>query len=235
MYHAYLGSYRSEPLGLSVTREQAIAEASAVAAQIDDGLSLCHVMTVGLPVSAGEENTWEHPWAWQCVFMRQVNGMGSVYDSRDVGSDMESNVRGRTNEKLEITVDERGVCNIHWINPMTVSEITNPNVTLLPFDTITEKLADQLRAKYDYDISRKDGAQELFIQHAELGLMRVGKPGSTAFVLEPVWSFFVDFQEQRDYPDYELQRAAYDGDPRFWNSLTVSAVDGRILDRDRGE
>lgn len=232
----YMGTYRRAPEGVSVTKEQAVSLASAMAAEIDGGLSLSHVMAVGLPVSVGEQSPWAHPFAWQCVFMREVNGVGTVYDSRDMGSDIESDVYGLVNEVLEITVDDRGVCNVRWINPLTVGQIMDPDAALLPFDAITAKLADQLRAKYDYNITRTSGAQtrELYIHHAELGLMRVGAPGSTTFALEPVWSFFIRFEAQ---PDYESRdpRAAFDGDPVYCDSLTVSAIDGRILDRDRGE
>ena len=233
----YLGTYRSEPDGLSITKEQAISLATAMAEKLDSGLVLSHVMTVGLFVQSGEENTWEHPWAWQCIFMRAVNGVGTVYDSRDVASDMETKVQnGRAYEALEITVDDRGICNVHWINPMTVDTITNPDATLMPFTEIETKLADLIREKYDYDITREnDSTHELYILRAELGMMRIGKPGSTTYTLEPVWSFFIGFDEKPDYDSIpDLLRAAYDGDPAYWNSLTISAIDGHVIDRDRG-
>ncbi|MEN6562031.1 MAG: DUF6034 family protein [Christensenella sp.] len=233
----YSGTYRSEPAGLSVTKEQAVALATAMAEKLDSGLSLNHVMTVGLFVAQGEENTWEHPWAWQCIFMREVNGVGTAYDSRDVASDMETMVvNGRAYEALEITVDDRGICNVHWINPMTVDSITNPDATLMPFAEIEAKLADLIREKYDYNITReKDSTHELYILRAELGMMRIGVPGSITYTLEPVWNFFIGFDEKPDYESNpDLLRAAYDGDPTYWNSLTISAIDGRVIDRDRG-
>ena len=65
--------------------------------------------------------------------MRAVSGVGTVYDSRDVGSDMESTlINPRVNEALEITVDDSGIINIHWINPMTVDAVTNADATLMP-------------------------------------------------------------------------------------------------------
>ena len=232
----YSGTYRSEPEGVSTTKEQAIALAKEMAGKLDSGLALSHVMTVGLFVNYDEENTWEHPWAWQCVFMREVNGVGTVYDSRDVGSDIDSNVQGRVNEALEITVDDRGIINVHWVNPMTVDTITNPDATLMPFKEIETKLANLVREKYDYDITRENNStHELFIQHAELALMRIGEPNATTFTLEPVWSFFIEFTEHPDYSSNpDLLRAGYDGDPAYWNSLTISAIDGRVIDRDRG-
>ncbi len=232
----YNGSRRSEPEGVSLSKEQAIALATEMAGKLDSGLSLNHVMTVGLFVAQGEENNWEHPWAWQCIFQRTVNGVGTAYDSRDIASDMETTLTNvRVNEALEITVDDRGIVNIHWINPMSVDAVTNPDATLLPFSEIEAKLADLVREKYDYDITRENGAHELFIQHAELGLMRIGKPNAKTFTLEPVWNFFIEFNEHPDYSSNpDLLNAAYDGDPIFWNSLTISAIDGRVIDRDRG-
>ena len=232
----YQGSRRSEPVGVSMPKEQAIALATEMAGKLDSGLALSHVMTVGLFVNQGEESTGAHPWAWQCVFMREVNGVGTVYDSRDIASDMETTLTNvRVNEALEITVDDSGIINIHWVNPMTVDAITNPDATLLPFSEIEAKLADLVREKYDYDITREDGTHELFIQHAELGLMRIGKPNAKTFTLEPVWSFFIGFEETPDYSSMpDILRAMYNGDPEFWNSLTISAIDGHVIDRDRG-
>jgi len=168
--------------------------------------------------------------------MREVNGVGTVYDSRDVGSDMETTlISPRVNEALEITVDDRGIISVHWVNPMTVDTITNPDATLMPFTEIESKLADLVREKYDYNIAQQDDTHELFIQHAELGLMRIGKPNATTFTLEPVWSFFIEFTEHPDYSSNpDLLSAGYNGDPIFWNSLTISAIDGRVIDRDRG-
>ena len=233
---SYQGSRRSEPVGVTMPKEQAITLATEMAGKLDSGLSLSHVMTVGLFVNQGEESTSAHPWAWQCVFMRAVNGVGTVYDSRDVGSDMETTlINPRVNEALEITVDDSGIINIHWINPMTVDAITNADATLMPFSEIEAKLADLVREKYDYDITREDGTHELFIQHAELGLLRIGKPNAKTFTLEPVWSFFIGFEETPDYSSMpDILRAMYRGDPEFWNSLTISAIDGHVIDRDRG-
>ena len=97
-------------------------------------------------------------------------------------------------------------------------------------------LPDLLREKYDYNITREiDSTHALYIQRAELGMMRIGKPGSTSYTMEPVWSFFSDFNEHPDYASNpDLLRAMCDGDPVFWNSLTISAIDGRVIDRDRG-
>ena len=227
---SYMNSFRTEPEGVSVTKEEAVAQATAMAAKVDDGLALCHVMPAG--TFAADSDDKVSRWAWQCVFMRTVNGVGTVYDSRDVGSDISSEVYGRVNETLEITVDDRGVCNVHWINPMTVTGVSN--ATPLPFSAITDALIEQLRAKYDYEITRENGTRALYLWRAELGLMRIGKPGAKSYTLEPVWSFFIDFDETPDYSDPDLQRPAYDGDPAYGNSLTVSAIDGRLIDRDRG-
>lgn len=232
----YDGTYLREPVGLSVTREQATATAGLLAEKIDAGLSLSHVMAVAQRGSDGEASTW----AWDCIFMREINGVRTVYDSRDVGTDMESNVSlegGRGNEKLTITVDARGVCRVQWANPLTVSEVTNPDAALLPFSKIESYVADQLREKYDYNIAQTSGnrTDTLYMQCAELGLMRIGKPGSGSYKLEPVWSFFIDFAEHPDYAKLGQEiGAVYRGDPVRWNSLTVSAIDGRLIDRDRG-
>jgi hypothetical protein len=120
---------------------------------------------------------------------------------------------------------------------MTVDAITDSDATLMPFAEIEAKLADLIREKYDYNITKEnDSTHELYILRAELGLMRIGEPGSTTYTLEPVWSFFIGFDENPDYESNpDLLRAMCNGDPTYWNSLTISAIDGRVIDRDRGE
>lgn len=228
----YQGTFRSVPEGVRLTREQAIEQANAVAAQMTDELSLCHVMTVGLPENMKSQ---QGQWAWKCVYMRQINGCGTVYSSEDVSSDIARETGGRGNETLEITINDRGVCQVYWANPMTVKETTVPDAPLLSFDAVVEPLIEQLREKYDYEITRKDGMLTLYLQHVELGYMRIGKPDSEVYQFEPVWSFFIDFEENRDYSKYpDLLRAVYSGDPAYWNAITVSAIDGRIIDRNYG-
>lgn len=232
----YLGTYRTTPDGIRTTKEQAVAQAAQMAVALDPDLTLSHVMTVGLFVNQGETSDYAHPWAWQCVFMRNVNGVDTVYDSRDVGTDIDTNVvTGRVNEALYVTVDDRGICNVRWFNPMTVDTINESSAALLPFSEIEAMLPDLIREKYDYDVTREEGALTLYLQHVQLGMMRVGKPGQSSYTLEPVWSFFIGFEEEPDYsaiPD--LLNASFRGDPAYWNSLTISAIDGREIDRDRG-
>ncbi|MEG1525631.1 MAG: hypothetical protein RRZ24_10230 [Clostridia bacterium] len=41
--------------------------------------------------------------------MQQVNGVGTVNGSRDIGSDIDSNIEDHGNESLKTTVGSRGV------------------------------------------------------------------------------------------------------------------------------
>ncbi len=228
------GAYRSVPEGVTLTKELAMERASAIAAQITDELTLCHVYVTGRHFV---EPQYARPWAWQCVFMRAVNGAPSVYDSRNVNSDIATDIDGGVpNEMLEIAIDDLGVASLRWANPMAVTGVTQSDAQLLPFSQIAAAIPEQLRTKLDHDVTRSQEQTQIQVAGVRLGLMRIGKPGAAVYTFEPVWSFFTRFAGEagawQTNPD--LIDVLADGDPTHWNSLTVSAIDGRIVDRNRG-
>jgi len=67
------------------------------------------------------------------------------------------------------------------------------------------------------------------------GLTRVGASGAGSFTYEPVWNFFYDIgTESREdwlaqgYDDY------FGGYPYMMSAMTLSAIDGRQIDRNTG-
>ncbi len=244
-----------KPFGISLTKEQAGEKASEIAKKLTTELTLCHVYPATTTGQASNRK-----WGWACVFMREINGCPTAYESTGIGSDMETTVREPIPyEQMTIVMDDIGMISFEWKTPMTIKSIDNPDVTLLPFDEIFNRAKNNLIQRGAYEaVDAKDNNGNdmsdpgctLKITKVALGLMRVAKANSSDYYYIPVWNFFSDMKHSPEY--YErmgfepsnmddlvdengnINGGVTDGDPFAWGAVTVNALDGSIIDRDLG-
>lgn len=235
------------PHGVTVSREEALEWAAAVAKELAPDLDLVYAGVAGTFSGSTPRN-----WGWHFVFMRSVNGVKTMHAGQDVGASMETEVQYPVrNEKISITVDDLGVCGFFWENPMTVTETLNADVAVLPFDEIADLIRKNLYTYYAYDIDRDNGCT-VKVNRVELGLMRVDVRNGNDYYYLPVWSVFSDIEATEAYRGTQKQfedigdRYALDenGDPihaglssydnQTTASVTINAIDGSVIDRDLG-
>ncbi|MEG1756455.1 MAG: hypothetical protein RR297_10020 [Clostridia bacterium] len=82
---------------------------------------------------------------------------------------------------------------MHWINSMTVSEITSPDTKLISFGQPIENLVGWLQKNRIASFYQR--CPYTLCAHTELGLMRVWKPDTATYTLEPEWSLFINFED----------------------------------------
>ncbi len=254
---SFFGTYIDKPYGVSLTKEQAAEQASEIAEQLTDELRLCYVV----PTGGQKQEDMSRNWGWACVFMREINGCPTAYESTDVGSDMETTVSEPVPyEKMVIVMDDMGMVSFTWETPMTVESIDNPDVALMPFDKIAQRAAAQIgqhwvysavEAKSNEGKDMSDPGCTAKITKVELGLMRVAKADSDDYYYIPVWNFFTDLEHTDDYWErigeepYSWEDHDYvdeDGNstvmscsyPQAWGAVTINALDGSVIDRDLG-
>ena len=250
------GTYLDEPYGVSMSKEEAAEQAQAVATQLTDELKLCYVV----PTVTNKQET-ERNWGWACVFMREINGCPTAYESKDVGSSMESmEMQPIRYEKMTIVIDDLGVTSFEWENPMTITSIDSENVAVMSFDEIEPIAIDQLanyhqNAVLDTGDNHPDPGATVYVTKVELGLMRVMKANSNEYYYIPVWNFFSDFEHTDAYIEEVYTSKGYtygpptlsdcvdeNGNPNIltssypqaWGAVTINAIDGSIIDRDLG-
>lgn len=248
------------PYGVSLTKEQAAEQASEIAAQLTDDLSLCYIT----PAATGQEGLSRN-WGWACVFMREIGGCPTAYETTEVGFSLDAVDVPVNYEKMIIIMDDAGMISLEWKVPMTVESIDNPDVSLLSFDEISQRAREQIAQRFaDIVSERKDsngmdwgdpGCSANIID-VKLGLTRVAKVNSEDYYYLPVWKFFVGVEHTEEYyertgskPFSQLQdREHYvdeDGKPLLqlcfeydyaWGCdvITVNALDGSIIDSDLG-
>ncbi len=252
----WLGGIRvDKPFGISLTKEQAGEKASEIAKKLTTELTLCHVYPATTTGQASNRK-----WGWACVFMREINGCPTAYESTGIGSDMETTVSEPIPyEQMTIVMDDLGMVSFEWKTPMSIKSIDNPDVSLLPFDEIFNRAKNNLIQRGAYgavdakdnngnDVS--DPGCTLKITKVALGLMRVAKANSSDYYYIPVWNFFSDMEHTPEY--YErtgfepfnmdnivdengnINGGTTDGDPFAGGAITVNALDGSIIDRDLG-
>lgn len=192
------------PYGVSLTKEHAAEQASKIAKQLTDELSLCFIT----PAASGQGNTFPRNWGWACVFMREINGCLTAYETAERGFRLEVETVPVDYEKMIIVMDDEGMVSFEWEVPMTIKSIDNTDVSLLPFDKLSQRAIDQIAQRMagsvieniDRDgIDWGDPGCTANIIKAELGLARIDKPNSTDYYYIPVWNFFVDLEHTDEY------------------------------------
>ena len=245
----YEGSRLSKPNNVSLTKEQAAAQASEIAKRLTDELALCYVM----PAETMQQDA-SRKEGWACVFMREINGCPTSYESTEIGSDIDTTVDAPVAyEEMVIVMDDAGMISLKWISPMTLVSVDNPDVALLPFDEIYDRAKEHVVQRWAYEaVGKKDNEGKdvsdpgctVKIYNVELGLMRIAKANSDDYYYIPVWNFFSDLEHTEDY--YErtgIKQFAdensdsenyYDRYQYRWGAITVNALDGSIIDRNLG-
>jgi len=228
-YCPYFGTVKLAPEGVSITQKQAERQAKAIASQLTDELQLCYSAAVhGNDVNDRKEG-------WACVFMRAINGFPTAFVSEDVNSDVGLDVPyAQQYETMTIIIDDHGLADFMWVNPMTVTSVQQDQEELLPFQEIVKRLP------YEFNMNHHSWVEEeikmdFTITAVTFGLTRIGASGAGSFTYEPVWNFFYELGTS-PMEDWSLQDrdALLGGYPYVASAMTLSAIDGRQIDRNTG-
>lgn len=128
-------------------------------------------------------------------------------------------------ERIEIGVNDDGICNVEWRFPVEMLEIVSDDVEILPFEDakdIFEEMAPLIYQGKAADMEEGTDKQvevTAEIDRVELDLMRVRDGGNLTGVYVPAWVF---------YGSESPAMSSADNAP--WIVLAVNAVDGTIID-----
>lgn len=228
-YCPYYGTVKLAPEGVSITQQQAEEQAKVIASQLTDELQLCY----SAAVHGNDQNDRKEGWA--CVFMRAINGFPTAFVSEDVNSDIGLDVPyAQEYETMTIIIDDHGLADFMWVNPMTVTSVEQDQVELLSFQEIVKRLP------YEFNMNHHSWIEEeikmdFTITDVTFGLTRIGASGAGSFTYEPVWNFFYELGTS-PMEDWILQDrdALLGGYPYVASAMTLSAIDGRQIDRNTG-
>ncbi len=139
--------------------------------------------------------------------------------------------------RAEVGVRDGKVVSIGLEGMHSITGCVNDNVQLLPFEKVIEIFKEQIAYHYftgDYEDPDSGKGETLHITDIRLSMMRVRKKDSPEeFYLLPVWDF-TGYFESAMWPiaPEDLERE------KLWGAslsyLTINAVDGTIIDRNKG-
>ncbi len=162
-------------------------------------------------------------------YTRSYAGVQTTYTDQDCiapvnegrGSVYISNV---SYESIEVMVSERGVEYMIYHTPHDTTGIISQETKILPFEEILS-IAEQILPLRFASWEQNGGAKPA-VDRIEFGYMRVRmRDEPTKFMMIPVWDFFGDEYRSREADEIIIPNRSL---------LTISAIDGTIIDRSYG-
>lgn len=213
--------------GQSATLSESRAAAQAVAAAILPDLALERAAKTP---SEDESGTY----AYWFSFTRMIDGIPVTRTANSSLQDMEearqqSYESAPKCEMLTCVVDQGRVVDAEWMNPWTVGEQLQQNVTLLPFQSVMDIFGTVSPLSIQHQEGDMEAQSLTYANTWQINEIRLGympvliQDGGGKWELRPVWDFI------------GIRTSAFTYDDRPGNvALTIDAVDGSVIDRDYG-
>lgn len=166
---------------------------------------------------------------YEVYCLRQVGGVNVTSD--EYSSFLGEDAYGAQwyYEELRIGVCQDGIYSVQWRSPHEVTEIITDNTTMLPFEDVEKIIEQMFRVKHEPH-PNSTSIYEYEIDRLELSLRRVMERDNVENgLLIPVWDVYGShwYSEQGiDFPKmlFTSNRSL----------LTVNAIDGSIIDLEKG-
>jgi hypothetical protein len=215
------------PAGVIITREEAVAQAEAMLVKL--GLTDMHL---ALTIPAFVDNPSKQFWMF--MYVPTVNGIpiatyklnrNAFYVTQSTSNEEYNSVF--SSPVVTFQIDDSGIW-MQWAGPIDIQETLNENAVLLPFEDIQARIKQQLPIKY----AAREGVTQVHVTRIELNYMRARiKDTQDGYMLLPVW----DVIGYNDEPLTGTAKGPKANPEDFLETLlTISAIDGSVLDRRLG-
>ena len=221
--------------------ERSIEDAQAYAEQLlaDIGITdfACVVARIA-PLIPGffDEQQDVCPCAYELLFTRQVAGVNVTFN--DVAASGGISYRDTPDytptwyyEYIQLLVDDAGVFAMEFSQPHEVTEIVTERAEILPLEEAVASFERMIGYQYAaYEAGEEEPCDDAYlcIDEIRLGLTRIAeKNAQQQGYLVPSWTFFGHYKLSDFWPDGE----GHHGTEAI---LIVNALDGSIIDPDRG-
>lgn len=127
-------------------------------------------------------------------------------------------------ETFQMLISDEGLCGLRWESPLSVEDTIVESSNLLPFDEVLAIFCKTM--PIHYAVSYDDRSEDFHIEQIRLELVRVMEQNSqNAGLLVPVWNF---------YGERQFHEEGWKGDPLYGCYMTINAVNGSVIDVERG-
>ncbi len=205
---------------LTITQENAEAQARAVV----DALGHPEFVCVYRQACLSDNRDFAY---YRFFFLRQIEGAPTLYWNNSTYADDNF-------ELIQVCVDNTGVLQVSYSNPMDVLGVMTPAADLLPFSQIQsvfEKMILVVNNQTEAEAWNREGMPKLikdyYISSVRLGLSSVAESSDTnTRLLIPVWCFY-GYEESR-VNDGEPEQIGTNGQRAL---LTINAIDGTVVEQ----
>ena len=179
------------------------------------------------------------PCAYELLFTRQVAGVNVTYNDvqssggelRDRPADSPDYTPIWDYEYIQLFVDDAGVLYMSYNQPHEVTEIVTESAEILSLEEAVASFERMIGYQYAaYETGQRELCDDAYlcIDEIRLGLTRIAeKNAQQQGYLVPSWTFFGSYDLDGFWPDGE----GHHGTEAI---LIVNALDGSIIDPDRG-
>ncbi len=225
---------------LGIKQEQAEKEARRIATLLNTGLELTDVCAMTDYDFSGEK-VKEVPVGYVFSFTRLYNGVPLKY-SDNVGNwgmkAQEEILKEQysepwQDERLEISIGENGLEGLTYTSPATVVNTESENVALMPFEQIQETFRKQILLRPTWSELEQTTKVYAKLDRAVLTMVKVAKKDSPdEYRMIPAWDFCGNFK--RAYIESGKEKESSLSNFYFRSFLTLNAVDGSVIEKERG-
>jgi hypothetical protein len=181
-------------------------------------------------------------YAYQFYYTRKVDNIPVAVNVRAGGSTGDEFSIPWCYEYACFTVDNNGLAEILWTDPLNVGENAQNNSTLKSFDEIMQVFETMIKTTYEAYIDtyyNSDARMEVDVDDIQLCLLRVREQNGdeTAGLLVPAWVFYGHNIIQGS--DGVMSYDSVGGGATVWPEapivlLAINAIDGSIIDIAKG-
>ena len=239
----YFGHISDRPYasieGLSL--EQATEQAEALLKQMD---------MLDFSLASADTLTSDYNNYHMFHFKRNISGVSQTQVSAAHLLSMPEYAPPYTSEFIYIEIDNTGIINFYWSGPSVLGETENENAPLLSFDQVESIFKKQivLQNKWSQRVDKDVVSRRIVINRVQLSYMPIQRANETdTYLYVPVWDFCGQLiNKYRD--DYSTKPGGFivdennelmilgEKDDTFSSIsfLTINAIDGSVIDRNRG-
>ena len=215
---------------LKTTPTEAAAQADAILQRVGLAemfmISDIYLVSDRSPLNDRPEATG---YSYRIICTRTINGIPCAYTHNVLGSRTLRTGDFWGYEYIYISINDLGVDSFNWNAPVSLPETTTETAQLRPFSEILEIAQKILPMEFEAE-ARDEDAQSVTVKidRVTLSLQRVVEQGQPfAGLLIPVWNFHGTRTISREGPTWS-------SDFRIGSMLSINAIDGNIIDVEKG-
>jgi len=208
-------TYSTTENNMEMTLDEAISKAQSTMSEL--GLEDMILTETGIEGSANEQG-------YVLNFIKSVNGIGILdYQSHMMSGQKEGEASvyapSLSPEQVTIYINDIGLLKFCLSNALKMGEVINDNVEILNINEVKDIFREQVFYNY---YATDDRPLTIDVDQIKLGcFIQFVKDHQGVFRVIPVWDFL-------------SSENAAEGDSYIYSVLTISAIDGSIINRDLG-